>query len=259
MAEDENNDTRGDLQAETTLEHFLVACQKSLARSVRSAQQAAKSDSEFSQGERPVYMVDGIEVDLSAGIVVSGGGEGRSADRIGLDFRATGELRSRVRFRVETRPVELLAGAKLEISNLDPLGQDLPDARLRAWLVDPGGNPVPFYPVSIYYARAGDKRLRQPIESKTDCVGRLDFFVEALSNRLKIVGDRTVHDAYVRGSGRGRVPDEYFVWVMCDRRPEWTKVSARPAPHPPVRIELEDGEGELPKQLCSEMLRLRME
>ena len=123
----------------STLEEFLVACQKSLARSVQSAQQIGKSDSEFAQGERPVYVIDEVDFDLSAGVRITPGTNRAPPERVLLDFDAPSEQRSRLRFTVASRPIEILLGAKLELANLDPLGEHLPNARLRLWLVDDKG------------------------------------------------------------------------------------------------------------------------
>lgn len=112
-----------------------MSCQKSLARSALGAQQASKADSEFAKGARPVYVIDGLDIDLA--VAVAPGAEGLT-----LDFAAPPADRSRIKFRVESRPMELLTGAKVELANMDPLGVDLPDARLRAWIVDPDGRPV---------------------------------------------------------------------------------------------------------------------
>ena len=145
----------------TTLEAFLVACQKSLARSVRSAQQAGKSDSEFAQGERPVYVIDEVGFNLSVGVHIEPGDQKSMAERVLLDFDAPGERRSSLQFTVATKPVEVLIGAKLELANLDPLGEMLPDAQLRVWLVDDQGRPVPNHPVTLYFCRAGYKTIRE--------------------------------------------------------------------------------------------------
>lgn len=171
------------------LELFLTACQKSLARSVRSAQQSGKAENEFALGQRPVYMIDGIDMDVNAGLHVSvrpdDGGE-----HVLLDFRAPAETRSRIRFRVQSTPVELLKGAKLELANLDPLGASVPVGRMRAWLVDDHGRPVSGATIDLHFARAGEKTAKQKIPVKTDSGGRVDFFVEPMTDEVKVVGDR---------------------------------------------------------------------
>lgn len=247
VAKDEQE---GEEKAPTTLEEFLVSCQKSLARSMFSAQQLAKSDSEFAQGERPVYVIDEVEFDLNAGVHVEEDVVGTLSERVLLDFDAPGERRSRLRFTVGTRPMEILLGAKLELANLDPLGKELPDARLRVWLVDDRGAPVSGHTVKIHFARAGERRSKSPIEVKTDSAGRIDFTVRLEKNEVKVVGIRKPFEVYLRGA-----VDQYFVWAMTDREPGWTRVVEPSAPYPPRQIRRD--ENDEPLELCSELLRLK--
>jgi hypothetical protein len=239
------------------LELFLSACQKSLARSVRSAQQSGKAENEFALGQRPIYMIDGIDMDVSVGLHVSvprqdgGGGE-----HVLLDFRSPAETRSRIRFRVQSAPVELLKGAKLELANLDPLGASAPVARMRAWLVDDHGRPVPGATIDLHFARAGEKTAKQKIPMKTDSGGRVDFFVEPMTDEVKVVGDRKRKKVFLRSSGRGINDDEYFVWATADWKREWGMVAEFTPPFPPQVIPQED---EKPMMLCSEMHRMRIE
>src|SRR5262245_55294830 len=101
-------------EAPTRLEDFLVACQKSLGRAVRNAQQSAKTDNEFALGERPVYMISGVEFEVKAAMSVSHRKNRFAGESVLVDFDAPAETRSTIKFRVESRPVELLKGAKLE-------------------------------------------------------------------------------------------------------------------------------------------------
>jgi hypothetical protein len=236
------------------LETFLVACQKSLARAVRSAQQSGKADNEFGLGERPVYMIEGIDIDVSVGVQVAAPKQTSGGEHVLLDFQAPAEARSRIRFRVQSKPVELMRGAKLELSNLDPMGGG-PIARLRAWLVDDTGRPVPKAEVELHFARAGDKEPKHVITAATDCAGRVDFFVEPDSNEVKVVGDRSRKRVFLRGGGRGINDDEYFVWATAKRQPGWLTVADFSAPYPPQAIALTDA---LPAVMCSEMHRLRI-
>ncbi|MDH3431033.1 MAG: hypothetical protein OEQ14_13600, partial [Gammaproteobacteria bacterium] len=249
MANKNGDKTRSDDEKNvTTLETFLVACQKSLARSVKSAQQAGKSDSEFAQGERPVYVIDEVGFDLSAGVHIEAGNGKLTGERVLLDFDAPSERRSTLQFTVAMKPVEILIGAKLELANLDPLGEQLPDARLRAWLVDDQGRPVPDHTVTLHFCRGGYKTVRQ-VETKTSPVGRIDFLVRSQENEVKVVGVRKPFETYLRGA-----VDEYYVWATTERKKEWKNIVEPSAPHPPRHIARD--KDDVPLELCSELLRL---
>jgi hypothetical protein len=244
-------------EAATRLEDFLVACQKSLGRAVRNAQQSAKTDNEFALGERPVYMISGVEFEVKAAMSVGQRKRSFAGESVLVDFDAPAETRSTIKFRIESRPVELLKGAKLELANLDPLGNFGGGARMRAWLVDDKGIPVSGYPVKLHLIRAGDKKGKETlIAATTDAAGRVDFFIDPFKNDLKIVGDREHKQVFLQGSGRGIVPDEYFVWVTAERLERWERVAEASAPQPPEEIR-RDAKG--PLTLCSEMHRLRYE
>ena len=238
------------------LELFLTACQKSLARSVRSAQQSGKADNEFALGQRPIYMIDGIDMDVSAGLQVSTPRQETGGEHVLLDFGAPAETRSRIKFRVQSTPVELLKGAKLELVNLDPLGASAPVARMRTWLVDDKGHPVSKAAIDLHFARAGEKDPKHVVTVTTDSSGRADFFVEPMTNEVKVVGDRQRKKVFLRGSGRGINDDEYFVWATAEWKPELGVVADFSPPFPPQEIPVKDGH---PTVLCSEMHRLRIE
>ena len=238
------------------LEVFLIACQKSLARSVRGAQQSGKADNEFALGERPVYMIESVDLEVSAGIAVVAPTPRAPGESILLDFQAPAELRSRIRFRVQSKPVELMKGAKLELADLDPLGESAPTARMRAWLVDDTGRPVNNHQIELHFARAGEREPKHRIMAVTDSAGRVDFFIEPSTDDVKVVGDRTRKKVFLRGSGRGINPDEYFVWAVAKRKPSWVRLAGPSAPYPPGSSR---DPGGLPDLLYSEMHRIRIE
>ena len=240
------------------LELFLTACQKSLARSVRTAQQSGKADNEFALGQRPIYMIDGIDMDVSAGVQLATPREQAGGECVLLDFQAPADTRSRIRFRVQSTPVELLKGAKLELANLDPLGTSSPVARMRVWLVDAMGRPVPNATVNLHFARAGEQEPKHVIQAVTDSAGRVDFFVEPLSDEVKVVGDRDRKKVFLRGSGRGINDDEYFVWATAEWRAEWGDVAQPSPPFPPQPASPAGNDEKTGTVLFSEMHRLRI-
>jgi hypothetical protein len=233
-----------------SLDEFLVACQKSLARSARNAEQTSRSAAEFATGQQALYMIDGLEFDVSTAVVAPGPDEADRQDRVLLDFSAPAERRSRVKFRVESRPMEVIPGARLEMAQLS--GPSEPDGRVRfrAWLVDDQGSPVPDYPVQLYFARSGSKRrnLRKPIAAKTDVVGRIDFYVDTEEDTVKIVGVRERHRVFLRGDAR-----EYFVWAVADRADDWETVVEPSPPRPPIKIER--GSDGKPRMLYTQVLQ----
>lgn len=236
------------------LEDVLIGLQKSLARTVRSAQQASKSDSEFAQGERPVYMIDGLDVDLNAALFKpSGGADGP----ILVDLNAPAAERSVIRFRVQAKPLEILGGAKLQLANLDPMGGRGKEPRLRVWLVDSDGRPVQHHPVTLYFARPGSRTGKSStfsVKTNTDTVGRVDFTVRTSEDSVKVVGTREPFGRiYLRPSSSSveRSDYEYFVWATCPRLPQWQKVVEPTPPIPPLAEPVE-------KVLFTELLRLRL-
>lgn len=236
-----------------SLDEFLISCQKSLARTARSAEQAGKSASEFATGQQALYVIDGLEFDLSAAVLVPDPSESSPQNRVMLDFAAPSEQRSRVKFRIETRPMEMVRGARLQIARLSESADPGERIRFRVWLVDDDGSPVPDYPVRLYFARSGSKQrnLREPITARTDIVGRIDFYVDTESQNVKIVGVRERHRVYLKGDAR-----EYFLWAFADRADDWETVVEPPPPRPPITIErAKDG---TPQMLYSQVLQQKI-
>jgi hypothetical protein len=235
------------------LDEFLISCQKSLARTVQNAEQAGKSASEFATGQRAIYVIDELEFDLNAGLHAPVAGAEAQRDRVMLDFSAPPEARSRVKFRVATRPMETIAGARLEISMLTPPSGPNGLTQFRVWLVNSEGSPVPDHPVELYFARSGSKRrnLRKPIPTRTDVVGRVDFYVDVDDHTVKVAGDRTRHEVYLQGDG-----GEFFVWATAERAASWKAVAEPAPPRPPIAIKRsKDG---LPETLYTQVVQVKI-
>ena len=234
---------------ESTLDEFLVACQKSLARAVRSARQAAKSDSAFGQGERPLYMIDNLDIDLNVGVrLVQGSPEG-GPDKIALNFVAPSEDRSRLRFSVTTKAIELQTGARLELANLDSLGEHWPIAKLRLWLVDDQGMPEPNYEVTIHIARVSGKSSPSEVRLKTDSTGTVEIQIDPTRNLLQAHGgNEKTADLSIKTA------KEYCVWASCQRSAEWQQIADPRHPHPPLH---KDDSAGAESWIYTELLRLQ--
>jgi hypothetical protein len=167
-----------------TLEEFLAACQRSLARAAWNAQQVSKSDRGFAQGELPLYVVDGLDIELKAGFVLRG--ERERERRLIVDLDAAASECSTVRFRVESRPLEVEPGAKLEVAELNPLRALDEAAELCAWVQGPDRRALPEHEVRIYVAWPGDRVPRSQLSLGTDALGEVRFRLGR--GRLDVVG-----------------------------------------------------------------------
>lgn len=194
-----------------SLQEVLVRTQQSLARAVESAQEAVKSETSFSIGDRPMYVIEGIDLELSAGI--NPGGE-RSLQ---LDFDAPGDQRSRLKFRVVRKPMEVAQGEQLIVSNLDPLGTDRSHIRLRIlyFKYQDGSEEVRSdAPIRLCFAESGDVKARHCIELKTDRLGRAEVHVDLIRQKLQVVA---------AGSDRQDLELEFlgecYIWAEADLAP----------------------------------------
>jgi len=229
------------------LEEVLLSFEKALSRLRLANQQLARSNSDFALGERPVYFIDSLDVELTAGLSVKLGATDEESDRVLIDVQAPSDERSTIRFRVGSKPVEIPTGARLEIALLDAPNSSRP--RVRVWLIDDAGFPQPGREVRLYFARAGGKPdigpdgefgpSRDPVTAVTDSVGRVEFTIFAEKDYVKVLGDRKRHKVYLKGrSFRG----EYFVWATSPRREDWDEVYEPPAPRPPFIAPPKEGQ-----------------
>ena len=193
-----------------SLEEFLVACQKSLARSVYAAEQASKADTGIAKGERHFYSIDFLDFNVSVAMDT----DGKNHEGVRLDFQADPSRRSSLNFRLEAKPAEFVTGAHLQLANLDPLGQHLPDSHLRIWLVDSDGEAVPDYPVALDVLSAG---AREPLTGQqftltTDVAGRINFWIRPLGNEIEVLGGDRIN-VELGGSA------DLFVSASCELQP----------------------------------------
>lgn len=106
-----------DAEHGTTLEEVLIAFQKTLARVRQSAEQYEAKEGEFRLGRKALFSVNELELDLNVGLAVARKGD-KEPDRIHVNFEADPSVRSTIRCRVVTEPVELVMGAVLRLVKL---------------------------------------------------------------------------------------------------------------------------------------------
>ncbi len=164
-----------------SLEEVIVAFQRSLGRAGRSAIETSRSELGIRSGDQPLYVVDRLDITLSAGLRVAAGREGGAPGRLLVDFDAPEEERSEVSFTVEARPIEV-EDERLTLADLDPLGEDWPRARLRATLVgERGGKPLASAKLFLHVSGRAT-----PIPLTTNEFGEVDVEIDPVGQRYRI-------------------------------------------------------------------------
>lgn len=123
-------------QDSVTLEEVLVNFQRSLARVTRSSLETARADLQVGMGQRALYVIDGIDVKLQAGVVMARDAAG-SIQAVSVDLRAdpTGPGQAELKFRIASRPIDPIAAEQIVLADLDPLGLQRPSHRVRVTLI----------------------------------------------------------------------------------------------------------------------------
>jgi hypothetical protein len=203
-----------------TLEAVLVAFQKSLARAGRNATHTARADPEFSGGLRTVYVVDGLDVELVAGLHTDPKAR-RGSEGVRVDFEAPADVRSRLRFRLQSQPMPALEGPQLELAELDPLGDLHPRVPLRVVLIGRDGRGLADQEVFLSFLKAGDATARLDLPVRTDRLGRVDFSVEMLKSSVSITIVGTLPVSPLSWAG------DLFIEATCTVLPPPAEVPAR--------------------------------
>jgi|GEM_PF-6383093 len=115
------NTDDNDTQNLPTLEQVLLAFQKSMARVSQATNNASKYDPNFLTGKRSLFAVEALDIEMSAGLILGSVTTDPGDDKIHVDFEASKEARSSIKFRIEAKPLEQISGNRLMLSRLDPL------------------------------------------------------------------------------------------------------------------------------------------
>jgi hypothetical protein len=123
-------------QDSITLEEVLVNFQRSLARATRSSLETARADLQVGMGQRALYVIDGIDVKLQAGVVMARDAAG-SIQAVSVDLGAdpSGPGQAELKFRIVSRPIDPIAAEQIVLADLDPLGLQRPSHRVRVTLI----------------------------------------------------------------------------------------------------------------------------
>lgn len=123
-------------QDSVTLEEVLVNFQRSLARVTRSSLETARADLQVGMGQRALYVIDGIDVKLQAGVVMARDAAGCiQAVSVDLGADPSGPGQAELKFRIASRPIDPIAAEQIVLADLDPLGLQRPSHRVRVTLI----------------------------------------------------------------------------------------------------------------------------
>jgi len=167
-----------------TLEEFILACQKSLARAAQGAREETRMEADFVRGERPLYVVDRLEFEIHTGIRAAAYRDDTHHSVL-LDLEDAPDRRSVLRFTVEHKPLEFETGPRIALADLDPLGANLPIARLRSWVLDAEGSAWPGQLVTLHVYTPESTDEAGSVSHYTNAMGRVEFEIDPNENLVE--------------------------------------------------------------------------
>jgi hypothetical protein len=197
-----------------TLQEVLVAFQKSLARAARSAEEASRAKADFSLGDRTLYAIDGLNVELNAAVSPVSI-DGVRNNHIRLDLNAPPEERSRISFRVEARPLELETSSRIMLADLDPLKQSRPIVKVRAIVIgrkttEASAPPQPLEGVTVEIMIIGQESgLCKSVTGSTNPLGQLSLTIDPAASTVQIAGEEQLYSVNLRND------QTFFVLAVC--------------------------------------------
>jgi hypothetical protein len=198
-----------------TLEEVLVSFQKSLARTTLAATNAGKADPGFLLGERTLYVVDGLEVELHAGVGVARRTSAAAPDRVLLDFQAPPDARSSIRFRVTSKPITPIPGPEVVLAQLDVLGAGV---EFRAWMCAGENTAQAGAKITVHVVASDPNASPATTELIARPDGTVAFTVDPASGRVSSTrgGSATEHEPQ-RGDAKVQAEvQSWFVWVTAE-------------------------------------------
>lgn len=148
------------------LEEVLIAFQKSLGRIRQETTAAGKHDSEFAVGDRVLYMVDSLQIELKVGLTMENRA-GDANDRFKVDFNAPAPSQSVLRFTVDPTVLEKPEG---DFILLAPNPKNSLEYRIT--LIRPQAKQQP---VTLRLKSSGQNGYQQDFSLVTDALGRINF------------------------------------------------------------------------------------
>jgi len=175
------------------LEEVLVAFKKSLARATLASEQASKYDVQFLLGNRTLYNVGSLNLNLNVGIDIDNQ-KGIKNDRILLDFsqEITPDKRSNIQFRVDSLPLEPIKGPKIVLARRNKVNTEDQRNEFKVWAVDRQGEPkkaaVKIHIEASEYVQNTTPESVIITGFQTDLMGQLKFEVDFRKSQLIVNG-----------------------------------------------------------------------
>jgi len=161
-------ETRGGNDNPATLDEVMIAFQKSLARATQSAQDYADGETGFQTGQKVLYTVEGLDVELNVGLTPATT-DGQDPDHVAVRFDAPDDSRSSLRFRVKPQPVDAGPEAPQAIRLVRGEPDDNGSLPIAALFVgqDDAGQPTPLAKQSLQIFITVNNKLHGPFSAKT--------------------------------------------------------------------------------------------
>ena len=213
------------------LEEVLIAFKKSLARATLATERASKYDVQFLLGNRTLYNVGGLHLNLNVGMEIENQ-EGNHNDRILLDFSQDlhPEKRSNLQFQVDATPVEPIKGPKVVLARRNKVGAQEQGNEFKVWVVGNQGEPRSKDPINIHIESSSFLRNERPesiiiTDYQTDLQGQLKFEIDFKKSELmineqgfKLKGDAILEDGTKESKTTSKILElsskkEWFIWI----------------------------------------------
>lgn len=162
------------------LDDVLIAFQKSLARVRQKTTEVSKYETEYTKGNRALYMVDSVDVELAVGFEVDTLSEG-NPDFVKVNFSPVNEVNKSV-LRFSVAPLPLDKPEEIMII-LVKSPYDTDEYKLSVISKDQRVRKVVLKFISI-----GEKSSQTELELKTDLLGELKFTVNKQSGSISVQG-----------------------------------------------------------------------
>lgn len=165
-------------QDQPGLTDVLDAFRSSATRSAEAVARLVQDDSLAREGRRPVFGIEGLDIELRAGITWDN-------DELHLDLGADPAAMSQIRFRVQPASVEVVQTPAIQIVELYDERGIFGLRRYEAVLTDEANRPISSALVKLKVRRADKERGQvKQIEMVTSAAGAVSFAIDTATQTV---------------------------------------------------------------------------